>query len=205
MFRQVLHTPQTLYTAAIMLIMSICMLIDGTFWAIIVTEKLHIPAQNLAVFPFVKSVIMLIFFFVVIPRLRTLHFQVPMLVGFVGFALSQVLLISIPEMGYGLLMLSIFLEAVSTAVVSPLVDQMTVRTVDPQERARIQSILYVGIILFTSPFGWIAGTLSGINKNLPFILNILLFGIGAALAYVAGSVSKQSQARAAIQTEVSLP
>jgi uncharacterized membrane protein YeaQ/YmgE (transglycosylase-associated protein family) len=45
----------------------------------------------------------------------------------------------------------------------------------------------VGIILFTSPFGWIAGTLSEIDKALPFMLNIVLFVGGAALAYVAGS------------------
>ena len=203
-FREVMRTPQTLYTAGIMLIMSICMMINGTFWAIIVTEKLHIPAQNLAVFPFVKSVTMLVFFFVVIPRLRRLHFQLPLAIGFGGFVLSQLLLITIPERGYGLLLVSIFLEACSMATVSPLVDQMTVRTVDPKERARIQSILYVGIILLTSPFGWIAGTLSGINKNLPFILNILLFAAGAVLSYVAGAAAKKRLALATLEPEVGI-
>jgi hypothetical protein len=67
---------------------------------------------------------------------------------------------------------------------------MTVLTVSARERARIQSILYVGIILLTSPFGWIAGTCSEMNKNLPFILNILLFAAGAALAYVAARKSR---------------
>jgi len=108
-----------------------------------VTEKLHIPTQNLAVFPFVKSVIMLVFFFVIIPRMRRLPFKIPLVLGFAGFVLSQLLLITIPAQGYALLMVSILLEACSTAVVSPLVDQMTVRTVDPKERARIQSILYM--------------------------------------------------------------
>jgi hypothetical protein len=83
--------------------------------------------------------------------------------------------------------LSVFLEACSFAAVSPLVDRLMVLTISARERARIQSILYVGIILFTSPFGWIAGTLSELNKDLPFILNISLFAAGAALAYVAGS------------------
>jgi DHA1 family tetracycline resistance protein-like MFS transporter len=204
-FQEVLRTPQTLYTAGIMLIMSICMLINGTFWAIIVTEKLHIPVQNLALFPFVKSVIMLVFFFVIIPRMRRLHFKIPMVLGFAGFVLSQLLLITIPEKGYALLLLSILLEACSTATVSPLVDQMTVRTVNPQERARIQSILYVGIILLTSPFGWIAGMLSQSNKNLPFILNISLFAAGGVLAYIAGEASKKRGLAAAIETQVGLP
>ena len=204
-FGEVLHTPQTLYTAAIMLILSISFLINGTFWSIIVTEKLKIPTQNLAVFPFVKSVIMLVFFFVVIPRMRKLHFKIPLVLGFAGFVLSQALLITIPEQGYALLMVSILLEACSTAVVSPLVDQMTVRTVDPKERARIQSILYVGIILLTSPFGWIAGIMSQANKNLPFVLNIVLFAVGGILAFIAGEASKKRDLAAALAAEASLP
>jgi predicted MFS family arabinose efflux permease len=188
-----------------MLVMSICLLINGTFWAIIVTEKLHIPTQNLAVFPFVKSVIMLVFFFVVIPRMRRLPFKIPLVLGFAGFVLSQLLLITIPEQGYALLMVSILLEACSTAVVSPLVDQMTVRTVDPKERARIQSILYVGIILLSSPFGWIGGMLSQANKNFPFILNIGLFVVGGVLAYLAGEASRKRELAAALETEAVLP
>jgi uncharacterized membrane protein YeaQ/YmgE (transglycosylase-associated protein family) len=66
-------------------------------------------------------------------------------------------------------------------------------TISAQERARVQSLLYVGIILLTSPFGWVAGTLSEINKDLPFVLNIVLFVAGAALAYVAGSQKSISE------------
>jgi MFS family permease len=184
---KVLRTPQTLYTAGIMLVISISSLISGSFWAIIVTDKLRIPAENIAAFPFIKSVITLAFFFVVTPRLNKERFKVPMVVGFLGFVASQVVLITAPELGYPSLILSVFLEACSFAAVSPLVDQMMVLTVSASERARIQSILYVGIILLTSPFGWIAGTLSGMNKDLPFALSIVLFAMGAALAYVAGS------------------
>jgi len=184
---ELLRTPQTLYTAGIMLVISIYRLINGNFWAIIVTEKLHIPAENIAIFPFIKSAIMLAFFFVVTPRISKIHFKAPMVIGFLGFITSQVVLITTPELGYPSLALGVFLEACSIAAVNPLVDQMTVLTISAQERARVQSILHVGIILLTSPFGWIAGTLSEINKDLPFMLNIALFAVGAALAYVAGS------------------
>ncbi len=192
-FRELLRAPQTLYTAGIMLVISISSIISGNFWAIIVTEKLHIPAQNLSIFPFVKSAIMLLFFFLVMPRLNKTHYQLPLTIGFLGFVTSQVLLITAPVQGYFFLLISVFLEACSFAAVSPLVDKMLVLTVDPKERARIQSILYVGIILLTSPFGWIAGTLSEINKNLPFTLNISLFVIGAVLAYLAGKASQERQ------------
>jgi uncharacterized membrane protein YeaQ/YmgE (transglycosylase-associated protein family) len=66
---------------------------------------------------------------------------------------------------------------------------LTVLTIEPKERARILSIIFVGVILFSSPFGWIAGMLSAINKNLPFLLNMTLFLLGAILAYAAGEIS----------------
>ncbi len=184
---ELLRTPPTLYTAGIMLVISISSLISGNFWAILVTEKLHIPVETIAVFPFIKSAIMLAFFFVVMPHLNKMPLNMPMMVGFLGLIASQVVLITTPEQGYPFLILNVFLEACSFAAVSPLVDRMAVLTISAKERARIQSILYVGIILFTSPFGTIAGTLSGINKDLPFMLNIVLFAVGAALAYGAGS------------------
>jgi MFS family permease len=187
----VLHTPPTLYTAGIMLVLSISTLISSNFWAIILTEKLHIPAQNLAVFPFVKSGIILGFFFLIMPHINKMHYKLPMVIGFLGFIASQVMLITTPNQNYFFLVLSVALEACSFAAVSPLVDQMVVLTIDPKERARIQSILSVGVILLTSPFGWIAGTLSGLNKNLPFILNIALFTIGGVLAYLAGQASQK--------------
>lgn len=184
--RDLLRAPQTLYTAGIMLVLSITMMISGSFWSILVTQKLNIPDQNLAVFVFVKSMVMILFFFVVMPHIRKLHFKMPMMIGFLGYVASQLILVSVLEQGYALLVVSVFLEACSYATVSPLVDKMVVMTIDAKERARIQSILYVGIILVTSPFGWIAGTLSAINKDLPFLLNIVLFAIGGGLTYLAG-------------------
>jgi len=195
--QDLLRTPQTLYTAGIMLIISISNVITGSFWGIIVTERLHIPAQNLALFPFVKSAVMLFFFFMVMPRFNKMHFKLPLVIGFLGFIVSQLLLITAPDRGYLFLIISVFLEACCFATIYPLMDQMVVLTIDPKERARIQSILYVGIILITSPFGWIAGNLSGLDKSLPFILNIALFGIGAALAYLAGNAA---QKRLAVST-----
>ena len=191
--KELLRTPQTLYTAGIMLVISITTLVSGSFWAIIVTERLHIPAQSLAIFPFVKSGVMLFFFFAVMPRINKLHFKLPLTIGFLGFVVSNVILITAPDLSYVFLIVSVFLEACCLAAVNPLVDQMVVLTIDPKERARIQSIMYVCIILISSPFGWIAGNLSSINKSLPFVLNIGLFMIGAALVYLAGNASQKRQ------------
>lgn len=196
--RSILRAPQTLLTAGIMLVISIANLISGGFWSILVTQKLQIAPRYLALFPFVKSAIILSFFFLLMPRLNKLNPKIPMIIGFLGFLASQIVLVSAPEQGYGMLLLSVFLEACSFAAVSPLVDQMIVLTVDAQERARVQSLIYVGVILLTSPFGWIAGELSAIDKVLPFVLTIVLYSIGALLAYLAGQAAQKRLAAAAV-------
>jgi DHA1 family tetracycline resistance protein-like MFS transporter len=199
--RDVLRAPQTLYTAGIMLVMSITELISGGFWSVLVSEKLQIPIGNLGIFPFIRSAIMLIFYLTVMPAIGRMHFKSPMTLGFLGYVLSQLILVTAPRAEYGFLIVSVFIEACSLAVVRPLLDQMIVLTVNAQERARILSILSVGVILFTSPFGWIAGNLSTANKNFPFFLNIVLFIIGAALTYLAGQAA---QKRAALSSEAGL-
>lgn len=183
-FQQILKSPATLSMLGIMVIVSICLMVNGTFWALLVTEKLHIPTQNIALFPVARSLLMLVFFFVVLPRINPLHFQRPILIGFATFVVSQLLLISMPGQSYILLLLSVLLEGCALALINPLLDALVSLTVDPLERARILSILYVIVILITSPFGWIAGKLSEMNRILPFVLNIALFSIGGVLVFL---------------------
>ena len=195
-FRQILAARQTLYTIGIMMIMSAAQLVNNTFWSILVTQRLHIPAQHIAYYPFARSLIMLVFFFLVTPRVRDMHFRNPMLVGLAGFITSQALLITMPEKSYLLLLLSTLIDACSYAAVGTQLDRMLVVTVDPEERARIVAIIYVMVIAVTSPFGWIAGELSSISKVLPFALNIVLFAAAAILVLRAAQYSKKQSALA---------
>jgi hypothetical protein len=66
-------------------------------------------------------------------------------------------------------------EAFGYALLMPRKDSILVLFVDPQERARILGLLYVVMIGLSTPFGWIGGWLSGINRMLPFLLNIVLY------------------------------
>lgn len=191
--KSLLASPQTLFTIGIMLVMGITQLVNGTFWAILVTERLKIPAQYISIYPFAKSIAMLIFFFVAMPRVRDMHFRNPMLLGFGGFVISQVMLITIPEKSYGLLLVSALIDACCVAIVGTQVDRMFVVTVDAEDRARIMSLVYVVVIAVTSPFGWISGLLSGMNKTYPFILNLFLFAIGAFLVYRAAIYSNRKR------------
>jgi hypothetical protein len=103
-----------------------------------------------------------------------------MLVGILVFAASQGLLLVSPQYGLPAIVGSVVLEALALAMVSPLLDSMQVVLVDPKERARIISILYVCILALGSPFGWIAGRLATFDARMPFFLNLGLL----ALAFV---------------------
>jgi DHA1 family tetracycline resistance protein-like MFS transporter len=184
-FLQVLRTPRTLLTVSIQLVMSIGMTVANTFWAILVTGKLHIPESNIAYFSFFRSVAMLVFFFLIMPRISSMRFKRPLLTGFLGLIASQTLLISMPEKSYLLLLFTILIDAWSIALINPFLGSMITVNVDPQERARIMAIISVVVISLTSPFGWIAGRLSEANRVLPFVLNIVLFTIGLILVPVA--------------------
>jgi MFS family permease len=128
---------------------------------------------------------MLVFFFVAMPVIREMHFKRPMLFGFAGYIISLLILVTIPEKNYFLLLVSTLLEACSYATVSPQVDRMVAVSIDPNERARILAIIYMIVVILTTPFGWIAGALSEINRVLPFLINMVFFAIGGLLAFLA--------------------
>jgi hypothetical protein len=94
-------------------------------------------------------------------------------------------LISIPAKSYLLLLIATILEGCSLPTASTLLEKLVVVTVDAQERARIMAILYTLVLMFTSPFGWIAGQISEINRSLPFVLNTVLLSVGGLLTYLA--------------------
>jgi hypothetical protein len=130
-------------------------------------------------------------FFFILPRVRWLPFKFPMLAGFAGFMLSHLILVSLLPKSFIPLLISVILEACSYATVGPQIDRMVAVVIDAKERARILSILYMVMIVLTSPFGWLAGALSEINRVLPFFLTIGLFAIGGLLTYLAAQAAEK--------------
>ncbi|MBN1642235.1 MAG: MFS transporter [Anaerolineae bacterium] len=202
--RQLLRAPATLATAALMVILSITRMIHGTFWAILATGALAIPAEHLALFATARSLIMLLFFFGAMPRLRRGNAHHLMIVGFLGLLVSQIVLVNAPAGSYAVLLIVTALEACSVPLASTLLDQMIVVTVDPRERARIMALLYVIVIVCTAPFGWVAGRMSEVNRSLPFVLNVGLYAVGALLTYFARRLPPVAHA-AQERSEVAAP
>jgi len=50
------------------------------------------------------------------------------------------------------------------------------------------------VILGSSPFGWIAGELSALNRRLPFVLITVIFVISAILTFFASRATERQLA-----------
>jgi len=176
-FGHVSKSPKLYYTIIVLLIITICRTVTSTFWSVIVTQKILIPVGNIAFYAFIRSIMMLMVFFFIAHRISAFNLKRPMVTGFLCFILSQTLLITLPEKGYILLIVSTCLEAVAMALIDPLSESMLVLNANPEERSRMISIIYAIILILSLPFGYLSGVLSDMNKTYPFILNICLFTI----------------------------
>jgi uncharacterized membrane protein (DUF485 family) len=67
-----------------------------------------------------------------------------------------------------------------------MTESMLALSLESDERARVSAIVYVSLIVLISPFGWVAGQLSALNRSLPFALNTALFAIGLIVVWIIG-------------------
>ena len=101
----------------------------------------------------------------------------PVLVWAVG---ALVLLLS-PVGGLGFVLLNVFLTAVAASLVNPRKDALLQLNLDPQERARLNALIMASTVALSSPFGYLAGWLSSMDRRLPFGFMILLFLLAMAV------------------------
>jgi len=186
-FDQLLHSRPILAALSLMVITSIYTLISNNFWGVLFTGKLGFLSSQISTYVALRSIIMTICFFLIGPRLTNLRsFRLPLWMGFAAFLLSQLLLVVMPPHAAILLVLSVILEAVASALVSPMIESLLALSMESNERARVSAMVYLALIVLISPFGWIAGQLSALNRSLPFALNTILFAIGILLVWFIG-------------------
>lgn len=184
-FGQLLHSKAILTALSLMVITNIYSTVHGSFWSVLFTSKLGFAESEISIYVMLRSIIMTLCFFLIGPRLTNLlRFRLPLWVGFSAFFVSQALLVFMPPHAVPLLVISVVLEGAAAALVSPMMEALLTVALDTHERARLSAMTHVAMIMFTSPFGWIAGQLSAIDRSLPFVFNMGLFVIGAGLVWL---------------------
>lgn len=169
------RNPYTLQTLGVMILFQITNLINTNFMSLYINQNLLIPEQYLAYFPILRALVMLVFFFIIQNLLDQLRMKIPMSAGLVIYIMSQFLIILQPPSKIIGVVFYTLLEAIACGLFVPRKEAMLSLSVNPLERARIVSLITTIMILFTSPFGYLAGFLSSVNRRLPFVLNIFLY------------------------------
>jgi MFS family permease len=186
-FIQLLRSRPLLAALSLMVITNSYSTVSNSFWGVLFTTKLGFPESDISLYVTLRAIIMALCFFLLGPRLTSLvHFRLPLWVGFSGFFASQALLVFMPAKSVPLLVTSVVIEAGAFALVSPMTESLLAVALESHERARISAMVYVALVLLTSPVGWIAGQLSAIDRSLPFALNMGFFVIGAGLVWLTG-------------------
>jgi len=186
-FGQLVHSRPILAALSLLVITNIYTTVSGNFWGVLFTGKLGFSSSQISTYVAIRSIVMTVSFFLIGPRLTNLRrFRLPLWSGFAAFLISQLLLVVMPPQAIALLLFSVLLEAVASALVSPMTESLLALSMESDERARVSAMVYVALIVLISPFGWIAGQLSALNRSLPFALNTILFAIGIVLVWFIG-------------------
>lgn len=186
----ILRSKGTIFSLVIAALVGAVTLVNGTFWQVVINQRLGVPDALLPFFPMVRSLLSVLFFFTLIPRLtHARHLKGPTLIGFGVYLAGQLLLVAIPAPGgaavastYLLLAGCLLLDAFGAGILFMLAESLVALHVDRDERSRVMAIQRTAVMLVTAPFGWISGWLSGMDRNWPFLLTSALLVLGLVVA-----------------------
>ena len=156
-------------------ILYITNLININFFGLYITQRLGLADRYLAFFPILNALVMLIFMFGIQHRLESVKFRIPMWIGLVLYAACSIFLIFTPMGNILFIVIYVFVAAVANALVMPRKDALLQLNIDPKERARINALIMSFTIAFASPFGYLAGWLSSIDRRIPFVFTFVIY------------------------------
>lgn len=189
-FLKMIRSPKMRLVVYFMALTNILQIATGNFFSLYITEKIHLSDEIVAVFPVVRTLVMLTFVVGLQNLFQKLRMKYSFAVGFILYISSHLLLLLAPDKNLPLVFGYTILEAAAYAVIIPRKDALMAHYVDVQERSRIYALYNVLMIGISVPFGSIIGGMFDVNPNYPFLFNILLFGIGICLSLSSRDLSR---------------
>lgn len=184
-FRVEIRNPRLLLSVLLVALLSSFSIVQTTFWPLFVTQSYHVSNALLSVFPTVSSVAALPIYLWVVPRITVRFARRPLLIGLGLHAVSIIVLLGLGSWRIGLLpivLLSAAFEAIALAMLGPLLESMMGVVVPSAERARINSFIFAGVLLISTPVGWIAGTLFRIHRAWPLEFGFCLIIVASIVS-----------------------
>lgn len=146
--------------------------INDAFWPLLVTEKLGIAPENLSIFSTLRSLLMLLCYFTIVPHLDLRRFRNPLVLALGLFVAQQIAMLVMPVDAFVPVLMTVAAEAIALSMLNPLSSSLQMVNIEREERARTLGFFYAACMLFTSPLSTIAGALAERNRSLPFVLNL---------------------------------
>ncbi|MCL2224811.1 MAG: MFS transporter [Defluviitaleaceae bacterium] len=174
-FAQIFRSGKMLRALGLQALQNVTIMITTTFFALYTTQNLGLSESFLAYFPILRALVMLVFLFLVQNLLNKFKPHSVMLCGILAYVVANAILLVAPPSNIFWLAGYTFIEACAVALLMPRLSALTANAIEPKERARIRSLFNAAILAFVSPFAYLAGVLSDMNRRLPFVLNIILF------------------------------
>jgi len=156
-------------------LLSIILLVTSTFFAIYVTQNLGIPDAYLAFFPILRAIVMLVFLLIIQGWLSKYKAKHTMLFGLAVYIVAMIWILAAPYGNVAWIAVYVVLDACAAALFLPRLETIVTNAITPEERARIRSLFNMLILAVSSPFIFLTGVLSSINRRLPFVLTLILF------------------------------
>lgn len=158
-----------LKAVAISVILYVTNMVSTNFFGLYVTQRLGLSENFLALFPILNAAVMLIFMIGLQHRINATKFRIPLWIGLALYVVAALVLIFSPADRLGFVLLYVFIAAVAAALVNPRKDALLQLNITPQERARLNALIMASTVALSSPFGYLAGWLSSMDRRLPFV------------------------------------
>jgi MFS family permease len=152
---------------------------SSLYYAPYLNEVLGIDKSMLSVLGGVNSVVMLIVFVFIIPRISRFNLVLNMIAGAVIQALALLMLIIIPKNSLFTAIVCVAIFAVGFSLFRSFIDAILAEVSDGRERASIYSLINTVISLFSIIIGLASGYLFTYNPRSIYILSIGLLLLSA--------------------------
>lgn len=159
--------------------------VQDTFWSLFVSNIYHVSDSMLSVFPFVKSITMLLAYTVIVPHIDINRIKNPLLTG-IALHMAGLLVLLVFSVSASNMMWAVYISAIcqalAFAVLGPLCESVMSVSIPSLDRAGINSFIYAVILLISTPAGAIAGILSQHDRALPLFMNLCLITAAAVVS-----------------------
>lgn len=172
---RLLKDKAVLKAVAVSVILYITNMINTNFFSLYVTQRLGLSENLLAMFPILNAAVMLFFMVGIQHRMSVTKFRVPLWIGLTLYSVAALVLIFSPVDNLPVVLLYVFIAAVAAALVNPRKDALLQLNINAQERARLNALIMASTVALSSPFGYLAGWLSSMDRRLPFVFAFVLF------------------------------